>query len=997
MTIALPMTRSEVQVLVTMGEMTGAGQVVATGLAVTRSAVAPVQVGNRVPSAGAQVQVVEVMVVAVEAAEMAGEVVGTSNKVVVATYNRVEAALEDTRLVSDMRNSPQCSDAAILRVINPPTTDRDRSLLLNQNEETPFIPQISEARLDGTVGLKLNDKFKVRANHFQVKIADLPSCIHQHSVSIIPYRGKDGDNTKYEKKDDLCQSVGEEKIDLARNSTILKAFRDLQPELNQSQLGPVGVAYDGAAILYTSRSLNLPLVCGAGGIPQHSLNAIVDWPGNPKVKFSVTVTHVKDLPLPRRDPVSGAMTWNLKKELGDKYNHREALTALNAALMYFAQWDGGHSWIVNGSKAFRTDGPREQLNRAFIALTGYYASLKACVSGLTLVADISVTCFLAGGDMIDVMANVRGCSATDLINESKHFEQAMSSLGLSQESLDVIEKVLKGVKFTLKHLKLTKKFKSFGPAANSRDSIFRNALGVDLTVEQYYIEKCATDPLYKAALPSGRLLHPYLPTINAGSKNKPILIPVELARVKDGQTRQRAMNGEMSAKIIKIAAKLPNDRANYVTNPEQGGLKCALAGDRDAASFGLSTISAELMRLEATVLPLPKLKYQAVHPVLPILNGSWRLDGCKFALPAVKCNFAIVTVHENERPPNNLSDVVSAFDKQIIVREAQSFGVPLSRIPLNHQAVRGGPRSTGSDLSDAFNECKEKNIQIVFVMLAGSFYDIVKLGADSVKLSTQCLRWQRCETPPRDYHRNVMLKVNAKLGGVNHTMASRGVVDQTAPATFQSPPQSMSWLLDEECMVVGIDIAHPDASKPGELSVAAMVASMDGKLGQYCAHISTSRTRGQEVNDTLGEPFVQLLTVFRARNCGRWPKRIIVYRDGVSDGEFDKVVVDEVGAMKSALEDLGHSEHTMPIAVVVCQKRHHTRLFYENADGKLGNSCAGLCTDARNGHSESGAALHSIVSPSGVEFYLNSHGEGLGTSKSCRYTLIYDEIGFKLS
>ncbi len=56
--------------------------------------------------------------------------------------------------------------------------------------------------------------------------------------------------------------------------------------------------------------------------------------------------------------------------------------------------------------------------------------------------------------------------------------------------------------------------------------------------------------------------------------------------------------------------------------------------------------------------------------------------------------------------------------------------------------------------------------------------------------------------------------------------------------------------------------------------------------------------------------------------------------------------------------------------------------------------CASV--DSTTGVSESGAALHSVCSLEHNEFYLNSHLAVLGTSKPCKYSLIYDEIGLKV-
>jgi hypothetical protein len=42
-------------------------------------------------------------------------------------------------------------------------------------------------------------------------------------------------------------------------------------------------------------------------------------------------------------------------------------------------------------------------------------------------------------------------------------------------------------------------------------------------------------------------------------------------------------------------------------------------------------------------------------------------------------------------------------------------------------------------------------------------------------------------------------------------------------------------------------------------------------------------------------------------------------------------------------------------------------------------------------------AVGSITAPNMNEFYLNAHAAILGTSKPCKYDLIYDEIGLEVS
>jgi eukaryotic translation initiation factor 2C len=65
-------------------------------------------------------------------------------------------------------------------------------------------------------------------------------------------------------------------------------------------------------------------------------------------------------------------------------------------------------------------------------------------------------------------------------------------------------------------------------------------------------------------------------------------------------------------------------------------------------------------------------------------------------------------------------------------------------------------------------------------------------------------------------------------------------------------------------------------------------------------------------------------------------------------------------------------------------------LVYEETPNNYINVCPGVCVDASGGTA-------SISSATFNEFYLNSHSAIQGTAKSCKYSLLYDEIGFKIS
>lgn len=79
--------------------------------------------------------------------------------------------------------------------------------------------------------------------------------------------------------------------------------------------------------------------------------------------------------------------------------------------------------------------------------------------------------------------------------------------------------------------------------------------------------------------------------------------------------------------------------------------------------------------------------------------------------------------------------------------------------------------------------------------------------------------------------KQVSLKFNTKLGGVNHVLH----------------PDNMKWLKAASTMVCGMDVTHPGpASAKGTPSIAGVVASIDDLFAQYPASLTMQHSK-QEV------------------------------------------------------------------------------------------------------------------------------------------------------
>ncbi len=104
-------------------------------------------------------------------------------------------------------------------------------------------------------------------------------------------------------------------------------------------------------------------------------------------------------------------------------------------------------------------------------------------------------------------------------------------------------------------------------------------------------------------------------------------------------------------------------------------------------------------------------------------------------------------------------------------------------------------------------------------------------------------------------------------------------------------------------MVIGMDFYKDSAQKNS--SVCAFIASIDNKESKLNCTKYFSRChiqpRGQEFSTCLEMFMVDALAKYNERNH-TYPDRIVIYRDGVSDGQFEAVSELEVPQIKRAFK-----------------------------------------------------------------------------------------------
>merc|ERR1712096_12989 len=128
----------------------------------------------------------------------------------------------------------------------------------------------------------------------------------------------------------------------------------------------------------------------------------------------------------------------------------------------------------------------------------------------------------------------------------------------------------------------------------------------------------------------------------------------------------------------------------------------------------------------------------------------------------------------------------------------------------------------------------------------------------------------------------------------------------------------------------GADVSHPAPECRGfKPSIAAVVASVEPKAVNYEVQVriqDMGLESNEEVIMDMKNVTRNLLQKFYEKNDGRKPEKIVMFRDGCSEGQFLTVLAKELLAMREACREL-EEDYQPSITYLVVQKRHHTRLL----------------------------------------------------------------------
>ncbi|XP_037807550.1 protein argonaute-3 [Lucilia sericata] len=173
-------------------------------------------------------------------------------------------------------------------------------------------------------------------------------------------------------------------------------------------------------------------------------------------------------------------------------------------------------------------------------------------------------------------------------------------------------------------------------------------------------------------------------------------------------------------------------------------------------------------------------------------------------------------------------------------------------------------------------------------------------------------------------------------------------------------------------MICGIDSYH-DAAQKGN-SVAAFVASINHTYTKWYSK-AVIQTKREEIVGGLCSSFISALLAFRKEN-GKYPDSVIIYRDGVGDGQLALCESYEIPQFEAACNRM--LNHTLKITFIVVQKRINTRYFTVSGNN-ANNPQPGTVVD------------NNITRSNYYDFFLVSQSVRQGTVSPSHYVVLRDD------
>lgn len=448
---------------------------------------------------------------------------------------------------------------------------------------------------------------------------------------------------------------------------------------------------------------------------------------------------------------------------------------------------------------------------------------------------------------------------------------------------------------------------------------------------------------------------------------KGVIYPMELLTIHGLHRYMWKLNEFQTSNVIRYAASRPGDRLQSISKSKR---MLNHTGDPVLRTFDLR-VDESMIRTKARILPAPEIEFGGRQRTNPGTNGRWDLRGKKFYLPNKRPLEAWgVGYFPGKRNAINKTQVEAFVDSMMKAYSGHGGTVKIRPIVLELR------EDTGEAIKKLYNATgvrfqRDPQLLAVIVPDKNSFtYSRIKKSCDCRwGVPSQVMQSAHVAKNNPQYISNVLMKINAKLGGT----------------TARAIPRVSEAALKCRSMIIGADVSHTPTGVwlP---SLAAMSVCMDQFGGRYWGACEANGERVEIIARANLE--IMLTPLIREWMStvgeGRGPDNVYYFRDGVSEGEVQHVLRQEIPNIKAILMKLTQDRWKGKFTVVIANKRHHLRAFPRPGDHNSAD---------KNGNPLPGTLIErDVTSPHDWDFLLYSHIALQGTSRPVHYHVVLDEI-----
>ncbi|KAG1880920.1 Piwi domain-containing protein [Suillus subluteus] len=697
------------------------------------------------------------------------------------------------------------------------------------------------------------------------------------------------------------------------------------------------IAHDNSERLVASKKLPQPL--------DVQVQYYEEGEAGPNAKsktYTFTITHTGNLDIAQ---LTKYLSGNIESR---DYDVQPLIAAVNLVLQTHAARTGVR---VGKNRYFFPSQERFELALGVEAWKGFFTSARPVYKELMVNVGVCMTAFYKPGNLADAIIDFnRSSNGAMLQRFTQKLKVTTSHLGYKKKK--PIKKIM---------------------STTARQTTFQC---------EEYNGKISVEEYFKRKYPHIKLKHAHdVPVVDISGPNSkfPIFVPAELCEIEPGQPFRGRLNEKETSNMIRFACNPPRVNADAIVDrglPTLGFTPQTLGSPM--SSFGMA-VDNNMAVIPARELTPPRLSYKAGKPP-NVNNGSWNILDVKFHLGGTIKSWWVLVIKDGQTVFNGPTDPALEGIWKGFGEKCRNSGMSLGSPPslINQELIPPARDPSRQQALDLIRQNIKRQIsqkgKPTFILVILSRRDNyiypgikricdVELGVHTLHMLTD--KVLRDRNKQDQYFSNVALKLNTKLGGINHMLDA----------------ESMKWWTKAKTMVVGMDVTHPGpGSVEGTPSIAAVVASADSSFVQFPASLRCQETKKEMITD-LTAMMIERLMFYNQKNR-TLPDRVFVYRDGVSEGQFDTVLEEELPKMLEAFKRVPQTKPYRPsLTIIICGKRHHAKFW--PTESQFAD---------RNGNTRPGTVVdRGVTAVFDFDFYLQAHAGLQGHVKATHYTVVYDE------